>query len=329
MTLTTPITRVRPGCGRPGTTTGALTRLTLAPARTWLCPAPVASCSVVPHPPYGPPPRGPRLAPPPPPPPPTGAKGRRYRGRDRRDAAGDRALTVGFIQSRSTSGAPDHGPGAATARLGRPPPPDGAAPPTPVPPPTRHGRPRQRTEPATAQPQPHPKNTIYTIDLGSNPGHAATSTYGHPSPRWQQQPGFLPADPGQVHGQGVLEALGRKGFDLSTPKVKVYKKSIKSPCGRFNQNGAPAYYCSANQTIYWPATRDDGKRRTRSPGSATSAGRPRVRPPPAGATGVREYAQKYYAGRQREEPVTVQPAAGTPGPVLRGGFPARWRGRST
>jgi predicted metalloprotease len=53
--------------------------------------------------------------------------------------------------------------------------------------------------------------------------------------------------------------LGVEGFSLGTPKVQVYRSSIKSPCGRFDQNGAPAYYCSANRTIYWPATRDDGR----------------------------------------------------------------------
>jgi predicted metalloprotease len=53
--------------------------------------------------------------------------------------------------------------------------------------------------------------------------------------------------------------LAREGFILTAPKVKVYRASIKSPCGRFDQKGAPAYYCSANRTIYWPATRDDGR----------------------------------------------------------------------
>jgi predicted metalloprotease len=50
-----------------------------------------------------------------------------------------------------------------------------------------------------------------------------------------------------------------QGFSLTAPKVQVYRASVKSPCGRFDQNGAPAYYCAANKTIYWPATRDDGR----------------------------------------------------------------------
>ena len=57
--------------------------------------------------------------------------------------------------------------------------------------------------------------------------------------------------------KAVAKPLAGAGFSVTAPEVKVYRKSIKSPCGRFDQNGAPAYYCSANQTIYWPATRDD------------------------------------------------------------------------
>ena len=53
--------------------------------------------------------------------------------------------------------------------------------------------------------------------------------------------------------------LAAEGFTLTAPKVRVYRSSIKSPCGRFGQKGAPAYYCSANRTIYWPASRDDGR----------------------------------------------------------------------
>jgi hypothetical protein len=53
--------------------------------------------------------------------------------------------------------------------------------------------------------------------------------------------------------------LAAQGFTLTTPKIRVYKATVASPCGRFGQRGAPAYYCSADQTIYWPATRDEGR----------------------------------------------------------------------
>jgi hypothetical protein len=53
--------------------------------------------------------------------------------------------------------------------------------------------------------------------------------------------------------------LAARGFTVTEPKIKVYRSSVSTPCGRFDQKGAPAYYCSADQTIYWPATRDDGR----------------------------------------------------------------------
>jgi uncharacterized protein len=53
--------------------------------------------------------------------------------------------------------------------------------------------------------------------------------------------------------------LAARGFTVTEPKVKVYRSTVRAACGRFDQTGAPAYYCSADQTIYWPATRDDGR----------------------------------------------------------------------
>jgi uncharacterized protein len=53
--------------------------------------------------------------------------------------------------------------------------------------------------------------------------------------------------------------LAARGFTVTEPKIKVYRSKVNAPCGRFDQKGAPAYYCSVDQTIYWPATRDDGR----------------------------------------------------------------------
>lgn len=53
--------------------------------------------------------------------------------------------------------------------------------------------------------------------------------------------------------------LAREGFTLSTPKVKTYRKRISTPCGTYGQDQAPAYYCSATRTIYWPQTSDNGR----------------------------------------------------------------------
>ena len=53
--------------------------------------------------------------------------------------------------------------------------------------------------------------------------------------------------------------LAARGFTVTEPKIKVYRSTVNAPCGRFDQKGAPAYYCSADSTIYWPATRDNGR----------------------------------------------------------------------
>jgi uncharacterized protein len=53
--------------------------------------------------------------------------------------------------------------------------------------------------------------------------------------------------------------LAARGFTLTEPRIKVYRSRVDAPCGRFDQKGAPAYYCSVDRTIYWPATRDDGR----------------------------------------------------------------------
>ena len=52
--------------------------------------------------------------------------------------------------------------------------------------------------------------------------------------------------------------LADQGFELSTPKIKTYRKSISTPCGKYGEGAAPAYYCSATETIYWPESSDDG-----------------------------------------------------------------------
>ncbi len=51
--------------------------------------------------------------------------------------------------------------------------------------------------------------------------------------------------------------LAKEGFTLEVPKVKTYKGSIKTPCGKLTSKSAPAYYCSG--TIYWPVSSDDGR----------------------------------------------------------------------
>ena len=54
-------------------------------------------------------------------------------------------------------------------------------------------------------------------------------------------------------------SLAARGFTLVEPKVKTYHRKVDSPCGDFDQQGSPAYYCSSTRTIYWPDTVDDGR----------------------------------------------------------------------
>ena len=55
------------------------------------------------------------------------------------------------------------------------------------------------------------------------------------------------------------EPLAARGFTVTEPRIKVYRATVSTACGRFDQKGAPAYYCAVDQTIYWPASRDDGR----------------------------------------------------------------------
>jgi uncharacterized protein len=57
--------------------------------------------------------------------------------------------------------------------------------------------------------------------------------------------------------KAFAKPLDAHGIQLSTPRMKAYRKTIKTPCGRFGQRDAPAYYCSVTRTIYWPVAGDD------------------------------------------------------------------------
>ncbi len=54
------------------------------------------------------------------------------------------------------------------------------------------------------------------------------------------------------------EPLAEVGVTLVQPRIITYRRAVKTPCGTFRVRGAPAYYCSATATIYWPVTGDDG-----------------------------------------------------------------------
>lgn len=166
------------------------------------------------------------------------------------------SLTVGFIQSRFNSVATYPGPGPAGS---------GTAPGSARPPTASGASPTPTTGP-TASPTPKPftpnrsltRNTLYTIDLGQKQVSCEIDVRTPKPPVRNSSLAPYLRTLVKCMDKAFSKPLAAKGFSLASPKVKVYQKSIKSPCGRFTQNGAPAYYCSANQTIYWPATRDDG-----------------------------------------------------------------------
>jgi uncharacterized protein len=102
------------------------------------------------------------------------------------------------------------------------------------------------------------RNSIYAIDLG---GTSVSCKVKVRSPQRPLTDASL-APYGRRLVDCLVKAFGEPlavyGIELTTPKIKVYRNTIKTPCGRFGQKGAPAYYCSITRTIYWPATGDDG-----------------------------------------------------------------------
>jgi uncharacterized protein len=133
-----------------------------------------------------------------------------------------------------------------------------------------------RRSPATQTPDPSPtksdppvrsptgpdqtlaRNSLYTVDLGDRSVRCSMRVR-------RPKPPIADADLApylRTVVKCLVKAfsvpLSAKGFALQTPKIKTYRKTAKTACGKFGQRGAPAYYCSASQTIYWPLTGDDG-----------------------------------------------------------------------
>jgi uncharacterized protein len=101
------------------------------------------------------------------------------------------------------------------------------------------------------------KNTIYAIDFGDSQVSCKVKVR---SPKPPLKDANLASYGKRLVGclmKTFAKPLAAYGIELGAPKVKAYRSTIKTPCGRFNQRGAPAYYCSATRTIYWPVTGDD------------------------------------------------------------------------
>jgi uncharacterized protein len=102
------------------------------------------------------------------------------------------------------------------------------------------------------------KNSIYAVDLGDTRVSCKVKVR---SPQPPLKDANLAAYGKKLVGcllKAFAAPLAAYGIELTTPKIKVYRNTIKTPCGRFGQKGAPAYYCSITRTIYLPATGDDG-----------------------------------------------------------------------
>jgi uncharacterized protein len=102
------------------------------------------------------------------------------------------------------------------------------------------------------------RNSIYAIDLG---GTEVSCRVKVQSPQPPLKDPDLASYGKKLVGclvKAFARPLAVYDIELTTPKIKVYRNTIKTPCGRFGQKGAPAYYCSITRTIYWPATGEDG-----------------------------------------------------------------------
>jgi predicted metalloprotease len=103
------------------------------------------------------------------------------------------------------------------------------------------------------------ENSLYRVDLGGVRVSCAIKVRrAKPALRNAELPTYL-SSLLNCMVKTFGKPLAAEGFRLTAPEIRVYKSAVKTPCGRFDQKGAPAYYCSANRTIYWPASRDDGR----------------------------------------------------------------------
>jgi uncharacterized protein len=102
------------------------------------------------------------------------------------------------------------------------------------------------------------RNSIYAVDLGDTQVSCKVKVRSPKPPLKDANLSLYGEKLVRCLVKAFAKPLAARGIELTTPKVKAYRKTIKTPCGRFNQRGAPAYYCSTTRTIYWPVTGDDG-----------------------------------------------------------------------
>jgi hypothetical protein len=100
------------------------------------------------------------------------------------------------------------------------------------------------------------KNSIYKIDLSGSTSCKAKVRRPKPPLKNSRLAPYIRTLV-KCFVQAFREPLAKRGFTLATPKVKTYKGSVKTPCGKLGSRSNPAFYCSG--TIYWPVSSDDGR----------------------------------------------------------------------
>ena len=83
------------------------------------------------------------------------------------------------------------------------------------------------------------KNSIYAVDLGDTQVSCKVKVR---SPKPPLKDSNLASYGKRLVGclvKAFAEPLAAYGINLTTPKIKAYRNTIKTPCGRFGQNGCP------------------------------------------------------------------------------------------
>jgi uncharacterized protein len=121
--------------------------------------------------------------------------------------------------------------------------------------------PKPSTSRSTAAKQPDrslQKNSLYKVDLGLSHASCAIKVRRPKPPlRDSALAPYLRTLVGCLTTT-LSRPLAAEGITLTKPRVKTYTKSANGPCGKLTTVGAPASYCGADNTVYWPVAGDDG-----------------------------------------------------------------------
>ncbi len=189
--------------------------------------------------------------------------------------------------------------------------------------PTAPGSPAASPSARTAPDRSLATNSLYRIDLG---GRQVRCTVKVRDPRPPLRNADLAPYLRTVVGcltKAFRAPLADVGFDLETPQVRTYSKTVKTPCGSFGRKRAPAYYCPAGATVYWPVTSDDGSEAYTYArlGYVALAAHEYGHHLQATTGLISRYAEQQAAATSASERHLAQPSARVAGAMLRGGVP--------